>query len=127
MSTSPGRLIDAGPWAGWTHYADGGLLTHPSGRRIRTRGRGFECSDCSVNTEEIDETFMLTDDLWARVVATEPPVRPNAGGVVVLCVGCIEHRIGRELQPPDFKTVPLSDPTLNAMSPRLLTRIGASA
>jgi hypothetical protein len=51
------------------------------------------CMDCGVDTEAINESYMVIDDLWLAVVPTE------AG---MLCLGCLEKRLGRELQRKDF-------------------------
>jgi hypothetical protein len=51
----------------------------------------FECFGCGVNTLEIDERYMVHNDLW-RTYGVEG----------MLCIGCLEARIGRRLTPADF-------------------------
>jgi len=51
------------------------------------------CMDCGVDTEAINEEYMILDDLWRTAVPSE------AG---MLCVGCLEKRLGRELRRDDF-------------------------
>ena len=51
------------------------------------------CVDCNVNTNEIDEYYMVTSDVW--------PLEGNG----MLCIGCLEQRIGRQLTPADFTSV----------------------
>jgi len=53
----------------------------------------FICLDCGVDTGRIGEFYMLHDDVWLSVV-------PDSLGM--LCVGCIESRLGRQLQSSDF-------------------------
>lgn len=49
------------------------------------------CRDCSARVREIGERYVVHDKVW--------PIEPDGG---VLCVGCIEARIGRRLLPEDF-------------------------
>jgi hypothetical protein len=51
------------------------------------------CLDCCENTVELGEYFMLRDDVWLEA---------NSGGNGMLCVGCVEERLGRHLRPDDF-------------------------
>ena len=48
------------------------------------------CRDCGLDTLG-DEYFWTIDSVW-QVVNAE----------IILCVGCLEKRIGRELRPDDF-------------------------
>jgi hypothetical protein len=74
----------------------------------------IECVDCSMNL--LMEWFMVHDPVWA-----ETGLRSNGG---CLCVGCLESRIGRELRPDDFPTLPVNRPG-KFTSDRLLSRLGA--
>jgi hypothetical protein len=49
------------------------------------------CGDCLVDVIEIGERYMVHDAVW--------PIEPDGG---VLCVGCLEKRIGRRLNARDF-------------------------
>ena len=51
----------------------------------------FACVDCRVDTNRIDEYYAVRDDVWPLA---------RLGGM--LCVGCLERRIGRRLAPGDF-------------------------
>lgn len=120
-------LITCGPATGWTIHPDG-RFTHPSGRTIRTRGPGFNCCDCGVNTVDIGEHFMVLDHLWETAVAAAPVLVPNSEGCEMLCIGCLETRIGRRLAPDDFTPgVLLNDPRAGGRSDRLLDRMTATA
>jgi hypothetical protein len=56
--------------------------------------KGFECVDCGVNTSDIEEYYMVTHSVWAASGMT-----PSGG---MLCVGCLETRLGRPLAAADF-------------------------
>jgi hypothetical protein len=49
------------------------------------------CHDCGADCAELGENYMVRDAVW--------PIGATAG---VLCVGCIERRIGRRLVRDDF-------------------------
>lgn len=55
----------------------------------------FICMDCKVDTMSIDEYYMVHDEIWEEAV-------PEFEGM--LCIGCLEERLGRELTPDDFPT-----------------------
>ena len=54
---------------------------------------GFDCTDCNIDTLEIDEYYMVHDRIW--VLATG-----NSKGM--LCFDCLGARLGRELTEDDF-------------------------
>lgn len=54
---------------------------------------GFICLDCNVHTDEIGEYYMIDFDLWNQV-------HPANKGM--LCIGCVEERLGRQLHAADF-------------------------
>src|SRR5262249_12557684 len=51
------------------------------------------CMDCGVNLDAIEEDIMLVDDGWLAAVPTERGM---------LCIGCLELRLGRKLRRDDF-------------------------
>jgi hypothetical protein len=55
------------------------------------------CVDCGTDTDEIKEFFHVRDNVWAAATAEKevPPYK-------VLCVGCLERRLGRQLNSSDF-------------------------
>lgn len=57
------------------------------------------CSDCGIDTREIDEYYMVHFELWEQVI-------PERNGF--LCIGCLEERLGRELNAEDFLDCPLN-------------------
>lgn len=48
---------------------------------------------------------MVQDDLWALATAEYGTTD------VMLCIGCLEHRIGRELKADDFTEAPINSGT----------------
>lgn len=53
----------------------------------------FQCLSCGVDTGRIYEYYMLKDSIWALT---------SVGRVGMLCIGCVETKIGRKLVPSDF-------------------------
>lgn len=74
----------------------------------------FNCIDCGLNTLHADEYYMVTDDLWNRVV---PEVRG------MLCIGCLEVRAGRLLNKDDFPDYPINSAGVFFQSERLQNRL----
>lgn len=75
----------------------------------------FECLDCSVNTCFIDEYYMVFDEVWLLA----NPARKG-----MLCIRCLEKRIGRELVSNDFTGAPVN--FLPPYSNLLTSRLGSS-
>jgi len=75
------------------------------------RTPNFRCADCNVDTLEIQEFYMVHHDLWKSAMA----------GRRLLCIGCLETRIGRRIIADDFLPVPanLSDKQSARLSDRL--------
>jgi len=83
----------------------------------------FDCFDCQQNTAEIDEYFMIHNELWDIVTAP-----PKKGGYrILLCIGCTEDRLGRKLTKDDFTDCPLNTGELdfNPHSDRMKDRLSA--
>lgn len=78
----------------------------------------FDCVDCSENTSRwfLAEYYMVDFDLWNSVMGSQ-----NTG---MLCIGCLEARIGRELTSADFIEAPINYGIFGA-SDRLKDRLGA--
>jgi hypothetical protein len=74
----------------------------------------FMCLDCSVNTHEISEYYMIQFDLWESVV-------PSRSGM--LCIGCLEERLVRALTTEDFLDAPVNYGVFG-MSERFRSRAG---
>jgi hypothetical protein len=54
----------------------------------------FHCIDCGACTSSLGQYYMVSDDLWAA-----SGVAPDGG---MLCLHCLERRIGRKLILDDF-------------------------
>ena len=54
--------------------------------------KNFICIDCSVMTMGY-EYYMVTDKVWLKA-------NPKEKGM--LCIGCLEERLGRKLKNKDF-------------------------
>lgn len=76
---------------------------------------GTLCLDCGVNTAAIGEYYMLQEEVWAE--ATGPD-----GGNGMLCIGCLEKRLARQLKPCDFTDAAVNL-TWADRSPRLRSRV----
>lgn len=65
--------------------------------------------------DTVTEWFMVRDDIWSSIGLHEHDA--------VLCVGCLERMLGRELVRGDFADVEINEPH-EIMSDRLLSRLG---
>lgn len=77
----------------------------------------FVCLDCQVNTSDINEYYMVHNHIWNRIV-------PEGSGM--LCIGCLETRLGRELNFGDFTDALINHPDgafLKPHSERLYHRL----
>jgi hypothetical protein len=75
-------------------------------------GRSFACLDCRADTRELGEYYMVWDDVW-----NSAGLDVNAG---MLCIACLEHRIGRRLNVHDFTDAPIN---FERIGPRLRDRV----
>lgn len=84
-------------------------------RAQRSLMESFLCVDCTRDTGRIGEYYMVHDDIWNSVV-TE--------GDGMLCITCLETRLGRELTKRDFTDVPLNNLSDEwTKSPTLINRL----
>lgn len=62
----------------------------------------FTCIDCGINTHRIREYYMVENHIWEEYV-------PEYQGM--LCIECLEARMGRELNASDFPShLPINAP-----------------
>lgn len=73
------------------------------------------CRGCGVDTDAIDEYYMVQFDLWKIYVPKEIQRQ-------VLCIGCLEGYLGRQLVSEDFIEAPVN--YTDDKSERLLNRMG---
>lgn len=74
----------------------------------------WNCLDCGYHTSL--EHYYVRDDVWYGDAGM-----PESG---MLCIGCLEARIGRVLTPADFPPVHVNDYRIHAMTDRLRSRLG---
>jgi Protein of unknown function (DUF2695) len=70
----------------------------------------FSCKDCA---SDYDEDYMVQNDVWKACGA----------GDGMLCIGCLEKRIGRKLRRQDFTDLPLNEINPKTRSLRLQDRL----
>ena len=76
----------------------------------------FDCMDCNLNTLFNNEYYMINHSLWDSIT-----VETKGNGM--LCIGCVEVRIGRSLTGADFTDAPINQVGFYNKSDRLLNRI----
>lgn len=74
----------------------------------------FACLDCGKDTLELGEYYMVHNEVWLSVVKST-----RAG---MLCIGCLEDRLGRQLTPKDFTEFPIN--AMPERSQRMQDRVG---
>jgi len=72
------------------------------------------CLDCSQDTGRMNEHYFIQTETWLSVVGSK---------IGMLCVGCLESRLGRKLLPKDFPDVTINNPKYGNKSQRLLDRL----
>lgn len=80
--------------------------------------RRWLCLDCGVDTSRAREHYFVTRGVWFDEAGAQ-----ERG---MLCIGCLERRIGRRLVRGDFPPVHINDPHRNSMSARLVDRLTAT-
>jgi hypothetical protein len=74
----------------------------------------FLCLDCTIDTGKAGEHYMLVDTTWTLT---------GLGKFGMLCIECVETRIGRKLTASDFNNSYLNKPRTGIISARLLSRM----
>jgi hypothetical protein len=97
-----------------TEHQQRAVSSGSSAKRRRTRDWSFTCTDCSVNTQRIREYYVVHDCVWLAARG------PEFG---MLCIGCLEARLGWQLVPDDFPPLPINTGP-KSRSARLLERLG---
>lgn len=84
----------------------------------------FTCLDCKSDTDSdgLQEYYSVKDEIWFSVVPPSTKWSPHNNGM--LCIGCLEKRLGRELTRSDFIDCPLNDLEFPwTRSERLISRL----
>lgn len=76
----------------------------------------FVCVDCGVNTRRINEYYMVKNEIWRRAHQDG-----SSGFKGMLCIGCLESRLGRLLKAEDFTLAPVNSD--KRQSARLYSRL----
>lgn len=71
----------------------------------------WKCLDCNVDTGKIYEHYFINLQTWLSVVNSKNGM---------LCIGCLETRLNRQLNKHDFTNCHINNPKLNRMSLRLI-------
>jgi hypothetical protein len=77
----------------------------------------FMCGDCGHDTRSIGEYYMVQDDLWDAALR-------RGGWVRMLCIGCLENRLGFTLSERHFIDCPLNERRRSNGSLRIRKRLG---
>lgn len=75
---------------------------------------GWWCVDCEVHTGSIGDYYMIHQHLWAKYGC----------GQGMLCISCLEHRMGRILTPADFTNAPVNRGSITYRSEIMVSRVG---
>jgi Protein of unknown function (DUF3102) len=94
-----------------------GALTPPT---IRTR-----CADCNIGTITLGESYVVQDDVWQQAWVGRLKEWHDAPGQQILCIHCLEQRLGRKLNRDDFADAKVNKPAHPNISPRLAARLQA--
>ena len=92
------------------------MVPKREGKEMSKHTNNFRCLDCGIDTGKISEYYYLNNNLWESV-------NPTSKGM--LCLGCVENRLGRELQRSDFTGCFLNNPKCrhSSMSDRFFDRL----
>jgi hypothetical protein len=81
------------------------------------------CADCGAGAITIAEWYMVKTKVWDQAWAgRRKSWFKHAPGQEILCIGCLEARIGRTLTADDFTDAPVNNPD-ETMSERLRDRL----
>jgi len=69
----------------------------------------YACEDCGLHTMAMGEYYMIDDALWTF-------------GNIMLCIGCLEERLGFTLKGEHFPAIPINQGVFH-QSNRLRSRI----
>ena len=72
---------------------------------------GLACYDC----KRYGHGYMVEDEVWDSALTDEEHAREDGGYHLVLCIRCVEERIGRKLGADDFTNMPINRPVLHAL------------
>jgi hypothetical protein len=118
-------MIDGLEWTRRCHDSVRAFDLARARLEVRAPATGRElCQDCGVDTTPCTgqrgcrhggrwEHYMVHNSLW----------RAAGMDVGILCIGCLEARIGRRLNPGDFTPARINDADDSWNTPRLASRL----
>lgn len=74
----------------------------------------YICIDCHQDTGKIKEFYFINTNTWLTALGSKQGM---------LCIGCLEKRLGRELRQDDFPNVTINSPRYGDKSQRLMQRM----
>lgn len=82
------------------------------------------CADCGVGTNTLGEYYMVCDAIWQQAWAgRRKSWHGEVPGTEILCIGCLEQRLGRKLMRCDFTDATVNNPDDPTISERLRDRL----
>lgn len=83
--------------------------------REKDRDRVWLCVDCRVHTGYLGDYYMVRDEIWEK----------HGCGAGMLCIECLEARIGRELTSTDFTEALVNKGVMTRRSDLMVSRVEA--
>jgi hypothetical protein len=74
----------------------------------------FLCLDCGIDTGKAYEHYFVHNEVWDAAHSSREGM---------LCIGCLEARLGRTLTRQDFPYVSINSPFLGLKSQRFIQRL----
>jgi hypothetical protein len=81
------------------------------------------CADCGLGTVRLGEWYMVRDDVWEQAWRGRRKPWQVLPGQQVLCISCLEKRLGRTLMACDFTDASVNDPNKGNISQRMGARL----
>lgn len=85
------------------------------------------CADCGIGTITLGEWYTVKAEVWEQAWSGRRKLWHALPGQQILCIGCLEDRIGRTLMKTDFADAPINDPTDPHISQRMRDRLTAES
>jgi hypothetical protein len=82
-----------------------------------------KCADCGLGVIAAGEWYMVKDEVWEAAWAGRREPWHARRGQQILCIGCLEKRLGRTLMACDFTRYPVNNPSKSNISDRLRSRL----
>lgn len=85
------------------------------------------CADCGTGTVRLGEWYMVMPEVWEQAWRERRKPWHAVEGQEILCIACLEQRIGRTLMAGDFiPDLQVNDPNKGNISDRLRARLMAT-